>query len=142
MGDIANLSGSISATNLVDMNETISSVCWFCVRDSSSTTRNGGGGDTLSFLGTSNEIGGIVSVEDYIGYLTSYGKIYNHQHYNRQFSFSKWLITILVVQFHLVMKIYYNRNNYCKTNLRSGATHTVQLKYFNTITQLINYYDN
>ena len=68
MGDIANLSGSISATNLVDaMNETISiatSTAGFTIRDSSSTTQLIGGGDTLSFLGTTNEIEAVVSATD------------------------------------------------------------------------------
>ena len=68
MGDIANLSGSISATNLVDaMNETISiatSTAGFTIRDSSSTTQLIGGGDTLSFLGTANEIEAVVSATD------------------------------------------------------------------------------
>ena len=67
-GDIANLSGSISATNLVDaMNETISiatSTAGFTVRDSSSTTQLIGGGDTLSILGTTNEIEAVVSATD------------------------------------------------------------------------------
>jgi len=67
-GDIANLSGSISSTNLVDaMNETISiatSTAGFTVRDSSSTTQVIGGGDTLSILGTSNEIEAVVSATD------------------------------------------------------------------------------
>ena len=67
-GDIANLSGSISATNLVDaMNETISiatSTAGFTVRDSSSTTQLIGGGDTLSILGTANEIEAVVSATD------------------------------------------------------------------------------
>jgi len=67
-GDIANLSGSISSTNLVDaMNETISiatSTAGFTVRDSSSTTQLIGGGDTLSFLGTTNEIEAVVSATD------------------------------------------------------------------------------
>jgi len=68
MGDIANLSGSISSTNLVDaMNETISiatSTAGFTIRDSSSTTQLIGGGDTLSFLGTTNEIEAVVSATD------------------------------------------------------------------------------
>ena len=67
-GDIAGLSGSISATNLVDaMNETISiatSTAGFTIRDSSSTTQLVGGGDTLSFLGTANEIEAVVSATD------------------------------------------------------------------------------
>ena len=68
MGDIANLSCSISSTNLVDaMNETISiatSTAGFTIRDSSSTTQLVGGGDTLSFLGTANEIEAVVSATD------------------------------------------------------------------------------
>ena len=68
MGDIADLSGSISSTNLVDaMNETISiatSTAGFTIRDSSSTTQLVGGGDTLSFLGTANEIEAVVSATD------------------------------------------------------------------------------
>ena len=68
MGDIANLRGSISSTNLVDaMNETISiatSTAGFTIRDSSSTTQLVGGGDTLSFLGTTNEIEAVVSATD------------------------------------------------------------------------------
>ena len=67
-GDIANLSGSISATNLVDaMNETISiatSTAGWTIRDSSSTTQLIGGGDILSVLGTSNEIEAVVSATD------------------------------------------------------------------------------
>ena len=67
-GDIANLSGSISATNIVDaMNETISiatSTAGFTVRDSSSTTQVIGGGDTLSILGTTNEVEAVVSATD------------------------------------------------------------------------------
>ena len=67
-GDIANLSGSISSTNLVDaMNETISiatSTAGFTVRDSSSTTQVIGGGDTLSILGTTNEVEAVVSATD------------------------------------------------------------------------------
>ena len=67
-GDIADLSGSISATTLVGaMNETISiatSTAGFTIRDSSSTTQLIGGGDTLSILGTSNEIEAVVSATD------------------------------------------------------------------------------
>ena len=67
-GDIANLSGSISATNLVAaMNETISiatSTAGWTIRDSSSTTQLIGGGDILSVLGTSNEIEAVVSATD------------------------------------------------------------------------------
>jgi len=67
-GDIADLSGSISATTLVGaMNETISiatSTAGFTIRDSSSTTQLIGGGDTLSILGTTNEIEAVVSATD------------------------------------------------------------------------------
>ena len=67
-GDIANLSGSISATNLVDaMNETISiatSTAGWTIRDSSSTTQLIGGGDILTVNGTSNEIEAVVSATD------------------------------------------------------------------------------
>ena len=67
-GDIANLSGSISATNLVDaMNETISiatSSAGFTIEDSSSTQQIVGGGDTLRVFGTSNEIEAVVSATD------------------------------------------------------------------------------
>ena len=67
-GDIANLSGSISSTNLVDaMNETISiatSSAGFTIEDSSSTQQIVGGGDTLTVLGTSNEIDAVVSATD------------------------------------------------------------------------------
>ena len=67
-GDIANLSGSISSTNLVDaMNETISiatSTAGFTIEDSSSTQQIIGGGDTLRVFGTSNEIEAVVSATD------------------------------------------------------------------------------
>ena len=67
-GDIANLSGAISSTNLVDaMNETISiatSSAGFTIEDSSSTQQIVGGGDTLTVLGTSNEIDAVVSATD------------------------------------------------------------------------------
>ena len=67
-GDIADLSGSISATTLVGaMNETISiatSTAGFTIRDSSSTTQLIGGGDVLSILGTTNEIEAVVSATD------------------------------------------------------------------------------
>ena len=67
-GDIANLSGSISSTNLVDaMNETISiatSTAGFTIEDSSSTQQLIGGGDVLKVLGTSNEIEAVVSATD------------------------------------------------------------------------------
>tara|TARA_B100001564_G_scaffold358363_1_gene376822 strand:- start:1177 stop:1986 length:810 start_codon:yes stop_codon:yes gene_type:complete len=49
------------------MNETISiatSTAGFTIRDSSSTTQLIGGGDTLSFLGTTNEIEAVVSATD------------------------------------------------------------------------------
>ena len=68
MGDIANLSGSISSTNLVDaMNETISiatSTAGFTIEDSTSTTQLIGGGDTFRILGTSNEIEAVVIATD------------------------------------------------------------------------------
>ena len=67
-GDIANLSGSISATNLVDaMNETISiatSTAGWTIVDSTSTSQIIGGGDSLFVLGTSNEIEAVVSATD------------------------------------------------------------------------------
>jgi len=67
-GDIANLSGSISSTNLVDaMNETISiatSTAGFTIEDSTSTQQIIGGGDTLKVFGTSNEIEAVVSATD------------------------------------------------------------------------------
>ena len=67
-GDIANLSGSISATNLVEaMNETISiatSTAGWTIEDSTSTTQLIGGGDVLRVLGTSNEIEAVVSAVD------------------------------------------------------------------------------
>jgi len=67
-GDIANLSGAISATNLVDaMNETISiatSTAGWTIADESSTTQIIGGGDTLTVLGTANQIQTVVSATD------------------------------------------------------------------------------
>ena len=67
-GDIANLSGGITATNLVDaMNETISiatSTAGFTIRDSSSSTQIIGGGNILPVNGTSNEIEAVVSATD------------------------------------------------------------------------------
>ena len=69
-GDIANLSGSISSTNLVDaMNETISiatSTAGWTVADDTSTTQIIGGGDTLTVLGTANQIQTVVSPQDTI----------------------------------------------------------------------------
>ena len=69
-GDIANLSGAISATNLVDaMNETISiatSTAGWTIADETSTTQIIGGGDTLTVLGTSNQIQTVVSAQDTI----------------------------------------------------------------------------
>jgi len=68
MGDIATLSGAISATNLVGaMNETISiatSSAGFTIEDSSSTQQIVGGGDILRVFGTSNEIEAVVSATD------------------------------------------------------------------------------
>ena len=67
-GDKANLSASISATNLVDaMNETISiatSTAGWTIEDSSSTQQIVGGGDVLRVFGTSNEIEAVVSATD------------------------------------------------------------------------------
>ena len=68
MGDIATLSGAISATNLVAaMNETISiatSSAGFTIEDSTSSQQLVGGGDTLKVFGTSNEIEAVVSATD------------------------------------------------------------------------------
>lgn len=67
-GDLANLSGGITATNLVDaMNETISiatSTAGFTIEDNSSTQQIIGGGDILRVRGTSNEIEAVVSATD------------------------------------------------------------------------------
>ena len=67
-GDIANLSGSISSTNLVDaMNETINiatNTAGFTLRDSTSTTQQIGGGNTLNVVGATNEITAVVSATD------------------------------------------------------------------------------
>ena len=67
-GDIANLSGAITSTNLVDaMNETISiatSTAGWTIEDSSSTQQIIGGGDILRVFGTSNEIEAVVSATD------------------------------------------------------------------------------
>ena len=67
-GDIANLDGSLSATNLVDaMNETLAAAAntaGFRVEDSSSTQQLISGGDILRVLGTSNEIEAVVSATD------------------------------------------------------------------------------
>ena len=67
-GDIALLSGSISATNLVAaMNETISiatSTAGWTIEDSTSTQQLIGGGDVLKVFGTSNEIEAVVSATD------------------------------------------------------------------------------
>ena len=67
-GDIALLSGSISATNLVDaMNETISiatSTAGFTIADDTSTTQIIGGGDVLTARGTANQIQTVVTSPD------------------------------------------------------------------------------
>ena len=67
-GDIATLSGAISATNLVDaMNETIAiatSTAGFSVADDTSTTQIVGGGETLTVLGTANQIQTTVTPTD------------------------------------------------------------------------------
>jgi len=69
-GDIANLSGAISATDLVGaMNETISiatSTAGWTIADDTSTTQIVGGGDTLTVLGTANQIQTLVSPQDTI----------------------------------------------------------------------------
>jgi hypothetical protein len=67
-GDIALLSGSISATNLVAaMNETLSvatSTAGWTIEDSTSTRQIIGGGNVLRVFGTSNEIEAVVSATD------------------------------------------------------------------------------
>ena len=67
-GDIANLSGSIVATNLVDaMNETISiatSTAGWTIEDSTSTQQIIGGGNVLRVFGAANEITAVVSATD------------------------------------------------------------------------------
>ena len=67
-GDINNLSGAISATNLVDaMNETIAiatSTAGFTIADDTSSSQIIGGGDTLTVLGTANQIRTVVSSPD------------------------------------------------------------------------------
>ena len=67
-GDIANLSGAITSTNLVDaMNETISiatSTAGWTIEDSTSTQQVIGGGNILRVFGTSNEIEAVVSATD------------------------------------------------------------------------------
>ena len=67
-GDIANLSGSIVATNLVAaMNETISiatSTAGWTIEDSTSTQQIIGGGEILRVFGTTNEIEAVVSATD------------------------------------------------------------------------------
>ena len=67
-GDIANLSGSISSTNLVDaMNETISiatSTAGWTIEDSTSTRQIIGGGNVLRVFGSSSEITAVVSAID------------------------------------------------------------------------------
>jgi len=67
-GDIANLSASISSTNLVDaMNETITiavNTAGFTLRDSTSTIQQIGGGNILNVVGAANEITAVVSATD------------------------------------------------------------------------------
>ena len=69
-GDLANLSGAISATTLVDaMNETISvatSTAGWTIADDTSTTQLIGGGDVLTTRGTANQIQTVVSSPDTI----------------------------------------------------------------------------
>ena len=67
-GDIANLSGSLTATNLIDaMNETLSvatNTAGFRIEDSSSTQQLIGGGEIMRILGTSSQINAVVSATD------------------------------------------------------------------------------
>jgi hypothetical protein len=67
-GDIANLSASISSTNLVDaMNETINiatNTAGFILRDSTASTQQIGGGNTLNVVGVTSEITAVVSATD------------------------------------------------------------------------------
>ncbi len=67
-GDKANLSASISATNLVDaMNETISiatSTAGWTIEDASSSRQIIGGGNVLRVLGSANEVDAVVSATD------------------------------------------------------------------------------
>ena len=67
-GDIANLSGAISANTIVDaMNETISiatSTAGFTIADDTSSTQIIGGGDTLTVLGTAGQIQSVVTPQD------------------------------------------------------------------------------
>ena len=67
-GDINNLSGAITSTNLVDaMNETIgiaTSTAGWTIADSSATTQILAGGDTLTVNGVSNQITAVVSSPD------------------------------------------------------------------------------
>lgn len=69
-GDKANLSSAISATNLIDaMNETISiatSTAGWTISDETSTTQIIGGGNTLTVLGTANQIQAVVTPTDTI----------------------------------------------------------------------------
>ena len=71
-GDIANLSGSISATNLVDaMNETLSvatNTAGFRIEDSTSTQQLIGGGEVMRILGTTNQTTAVVSATDTVSY--------------------------------------------------------------------------
>ncbi len=68
IGDISNLTGSISSTNLVDaMNEAITiavNTAGFTLRDSTSTTQQIGGGNILNVVGAANEITAVVSATD------------------------------------------------------------------------------
>ena len=68
IGDISNLTGSISSTNLIDaMNEAITiavNTAGFTLRDSTSTTQQIGGGNILNVVGAANEITAVVSATD------------------------------------------------------------------------------
>ena len=68
IGDISNLTGSISSTNLIDaMNEAITiavNTAGFTLRDSTSTIQQIGGGNILNVVGAANEITAVVSATD------------------------------------------------------------------------------
>jgi len=68
IGDISNLTGSISSTNLIDaMNEAITiavNTAGFTLRDSTSTIQQIGGGNVLNVVGAANEITAVVSATD------------------------------------------------------------------------------
>ena len=67
-GDIANLDPSLSATSVIgavnELSAQILSSSGFILRDVSSTIQQVGAGETLTVLGTSNQINAVVSVPD------------------------------------------------------------------------------